>query len=197
MHRLSNILRAGAILALAGCFGGTSNRVGVDTEDNLGDTFAGSKDLRTVAQNMTRSIVGLYQIQKATKPPRIALLRVDNRSNQIMDTRLFTTKIRTQLIKNAQGRVIFVDRSDISASAVVGERSAKRAGAVSANGSKMVSGVDYFLTGEIGSIDKARGGRRSTYTRFSFRLTDAESSDIIWEDEYEMKKVSQTGSWDM
>jgi len=183
------------VLVTAGCSGGRTNRVDLDTED-LGDTGTGSKELRAVCQKMVRSLIQLHQIQTAKKPPRIALVRVENRSNEMIDTKLFTRKMRTQLIKYARGRVIFVDRSRMASAAIQRERQAKRTAVVSSRGSKMLSGADYFLTGEIGSIDKARAGKRSTYTRYAFRLTDAESSDILWEDEYEMKKVARTGMWD-
>lgn len=181
---------------LAGCFGGLTNRVDVDSEDRLADTGTNSKDLRTVAETMARSIVSLAPLARAGTPPRIALLRVQNRSNELIDTQIITEKIRTLLVKNAGGRVIFVDRSDITVDALEAERAGKRAGVLTSTDVKTVSGVDFFLAGTLASLDKAGGGVRSTYTRFSFRLTDAESSDIIWEDEYEMKKSATTGIWD-
>ena len=33
----------------------------------------------------------------------------------------------------------------------------------------------------------------TSYYRLSFRLTDAASSAIVWEDEYEIKKASTVG----
>ncbi len=185
------------VCLLVACAGGITNRVDVDSEDNLSDTGTGSKDLRAVTSEMVRSLITLPQLAGAASPPRVALLRVENRTNEILDTQLFTTKMRTLLIKHSAGRIVFVDRSNASAAAIQAERNAKREGSVSATDTKQVSGADFFLTGEIASIDKAAGGTRSTYTRFSFRLTDAESSDILWEDEFEMKKVAVQGVWDM
>ena len=185
-----------AILWTLGCTGGITNRVAIDSEDSLADTTTGSKDLQVVCQQMVRSMVGLPRLSRRGPTPRIAILQVENRTNEILDTRLFTTKMRTQLIKFAAGRVVFVDRSTMSAAAVAAERQAKREGVVGSSGAKELSGADYFLTGELGSIDKTVGGTRSTYTRYSFRLTDAESSDILWEDEYEVKKVAHRGVWD-
>ena len=72
----------------------------------------------------------------------------------------------------------------------------KREGVVGAAGKKDLLGVDYFLTGQIDSIDTAGKGRRSTYVRYSFRLTDAESSAIIWQDRYQVKKAALSPLWD-
>jgi hypothetical protein len=183
-----------ACFALAACAGGMHQRVDVDSEDPGVET--GSKDLRAVADKMVRSLVGLPELDGRAAPPRVAILRVDNRTKELLDTRLFTTKMRTQLVMHARGRIRFVDRSDIASAAIGAERDAKRAGEVSAAAVKQLAGVDYFLTGELASIDRTRGDRRSNYTRYAFRLVDAESSDIVWEDEYEVKKVAVQGAWD-
>ena len=73
---------------------------------------------------------------------------------------------------------------------------AKRRGEFSASRKGHLSGADFFLTGTLDSIDKASGGIRSTYTRYSFRLTEAESGDIYWEDDYEVKKIGKAGLYD-
>ena len=75
-------------------------------------------------------------------------------------------------------------------------REMKRRGEVSTAGQKMLLGADFFLTGTLSSIDKMMNGKRSTFTSYSFRLTDAESSAIIWEDEYDVKKVGKSGMYD-
>jgi penicillin-binding protein activator len=179
-------------LALIGCVAET-NRVDVATDEG-GDTETSSKDLVTVAQNMSRSLVQLPQISSARTPPRIAFADVKNETNEIINKNMFIEKMRTLLLKNAGGRMIFLDR-EISEQ-ISNERNAKRSGQLGSSGSKIRSGADFFLTGKLSSIDKQSGGKRSTYTRYAFRLTDAESSDILWEDEYEVKKVGSAGWYD-
>jgi len=183
------LLLSGAIL----CCGHT-NRVHVDHAGGVEDTGIDSQDLRTVAQKMARGIINLHPVSQAKSPPRIAFLEVKNNSNDILDTEMFLRKIRTLLLKYGNGRLRFLDRARVQA--ILQERKAKRAGLITTGESKNLAGADFFLTGVISSIDKAAGDKRSTYTVFSFRLTDAESSEIIWEDEYEMKKVGQRAFWD-
>lgn len=183
-------------LALTGCLAKT-NRVAVDSDEPFSDTTTGSKDLEAVAQKMTRSLVLLPQIASAKTPPRIAFLEVTNNTNEILNKELFLRKMRTMLMQGAAGKMIFIDRDKFEA--IKRERDAKRKGEFSSAVEKSnvkLSGADYFLTGTLDSIDKAAGGKRSTYTRYSFRLTDAESGDIHWEDEYEVKKIGQAALYD-
>jgi penicillin-binding protein activator len=176
------------------CCGAHTNRVHVDETGGVEDTGIDSQDLRTVAQKMARSIIQLHPIAQAKSSPRIAFLEVQNNSNDMLDTEMFLRKIRRLLLKHGNGRIRFLDRARVAS--ILKERQAKRAGLITTGKSKDLAGADYFLTGVISSIDKASGDQRSTYTVFSFRLTDAESSEIIWEDEYEMKKVGTRAFWD-
>jgi uncharacterized protein (TIGR02722 family) len=180
-------------VALIGCAAKT-NRVDVSTDEPFSDTETSSKDLQSVAQLMARSLIALPQISTAKKPPRIAFVDVKNETNEIINKNLFIEKMRTLLLKNAAGRMIVLDRE--IAMQIQRERDAKRGGKYGSSSKKVLSGADFFLTGKLSSIDKQAGGKRSTYTRYAFRLTDAESSDILWEDEYEVKKVGKAGLYD-
>ncbi len=181
------------VLLFAGCVAST-NRVDVTADEPFSDTQTGSKDLLAVAQNMSRSMIQLPQIANAKTPPRIAFADVKNETNEIINKNLFIEKMRTLLLKNASGKMVFLDRE--LSEQIAKEREAKRKGEITSSGSKMKSGADYFLTGKLSSIDKVAGGTRSTYTRYAFRLTDAESTDILWEDEYEVKKIGEAGLYD-
>jgi len=169
---------------------GTVRRIDPDTT-MITDVTADSQDLRTICQRMARSLINLRQISNAVSSPRIAFLEMVNRTTEDIDSYNLLDSIRTQLIKNSDGRVIFVDRERITA--IMNERQMKRAGTVGSSGPKVLSGVDYFLTGRAYSEMKALSGMREAYYRFSFRLTDAENGDIIWEDEYEFKKAGRLG----
>ena len=180
-------------LLLTSCLSKTQ-RVAIDTDEPFDSTETSSKDLEAVVQKMTRSLILLPQIQNAKTPPRLAFLEVTNNTNEILNKELFLNKMRTLLIKNSNGKMIFLDRAKIEA--IKREREAKRSGEFTSNSSGSLSGADYFLTGTLDSIDKAGGGKRSTYTRYAFRLTNAETGDIYWEDDYEVKKVGSAGLYD-
>ena len=183
------IATAGALLS--GCTGQTKRL----SPDELSDIELGtgltSQDFRSVSQRMARSLVGLVQIQNATTPPKVAFFSVANRSNEYIDGDMFLNKMRTQLIKHAQGRIVFLDRAIIAI--IEKENRDKLRGKRTASGERTPYGADFFLTGTIESIDQVAGAGHTTYLRLSFRLTDAGSSAIVWEDEYEIKKHATTG----
>lgn len=171
-----------------------------DQDDELGGTGIESTDIRTVSRKMAESILGVPQIMNAQGSPKIALLPVKNSTRFIINKDMFTKKIRIQLNQNAQGKVTFLARDRIED--ILKERKIKRPtetdeteGADNVSHSKLVDlmGVDFYLTGELMGLSKAINGDRSDYISMSFQLIDAETSEVIWENEYEVKRVGTAG----
>jgi uncharacterized protein (TIGR02722 family) len=177
---------------IAGCTGHTK-RIDPDalTEEEVG-TGLTSQDFRSVCERMARSLVRIPHVQQASTPPKIALVDVVNNTNDYIDADEFTHKIRTLLIKYAEGRAIFLDRA--LTDKIEQENRAKRRGKITTSGEQDRYGADFFLTGRLAAIDRVAGKGTTTYYRLSFRLTDAATSAIVWEDEYEIKKASEIGS---
>lgn len=181
----------GLVLSWPGCTGSTKTMSPDENSEIEIGTGLTSQDYRTVSQRMARSLITLPQIQNATTPPKVAFVSVANKSNDYIDADAFLNKMRTQLIQHGNGRIVFLDRSIIDQ--IEHENRAKERGKRTTAGEQTPYGADYFLTGVIESLEKATSEGRTTYTRLSFRLTDAGSSAIVWEDEYEIKKHSTTG----
>jgi len=188
---LISVVLAGMMVLAVGCTVETKRMDPDEMSDAELGTGITSQDFRSVAQRMARSLVTLPQIQNATTPPKIAFVSVNNKSNDYIDGDSFLNKMRTELIKHAQGRMVFLDRAVMMA--IERENRDKARGNLTSSGERIPLGADFFLTGVIESIDKVAGSGRTTYTRLSFRLTDAASSAIVWEDDYEIKKHSTTG----
>lgn len=145
-----------------------------------------SQDFRSIAQRMARSMIVLPQIQNAQTPPKVAFVTVANNSDDYIEGNSFLRKMRTELIKNCEGKIVFLDREIISN--VDSENRDKMRGRRTASGEQIPLGADFFLTGTIDSIERVAGKGRTMYLRLSFRLTDAGNSAVVWEDEYEIKK---------
>ena len=110
---------------------------------------------------------------------------------EFLDDKMFLEMIRTNLIKYSDGKYVFLDR-DISEE-IERERQDKRSGERQAAGElRQKYGADYFLTGTISAIDRFEGTLRTVYTRYAFRLVDAETEVVVWEDSYETKKTGKT-----
>jgi hypothetical protein len=182
------------LLALAGGCAGQTSRIDVDSEDDAVRGVLGAKDFRSVCFEMAQSMVQLPQIQRAEKPPTIAFVEMENRSDELFDADALLYKMRTELLKNSGGKMTFLDRDIIEK--IKAERRDKERGKVTSSGDKPMYGVDFFLTGRVESIRQTRGRVETKYMRISIRLTDAQTSAIVWENDYEVKKLSVSGVYD-
>ena len=163
-----------------------------DQDDGLGGTGIESTDIRTVSRKMAASILEVPQISRAQgAAPKVALLPVKNSTRFIINKDIFTKKIRIELNQNAMGKVTFLARDRMDD--ILKERQSKREGLVGASKQEDLKGVDFYLTGELMGLSKANNGDRSDYISMSFQLIDAETSEVIWENEYEVKRVGETG----
>jgi len=164
-----------------------TQRVDLDTE-LIDDSYGTSvQDYRTVSDQMARSLIQLPMIHQALTPPTIAFIEVENRTNNFIDTIGFQEKIRTKLLKNARGKLRFLDRYAIKEILKERKRKARGYSTASEKSANSIFGADYFLTGSIHSNNHIKGSQRTEYIRYSFRLTDADTSLIVWEDEYETR----------
>ena len=84
---------------------------------------------------------------------------------------------------------MFLARSQMEA--LEKERNLKREGSVTAStdpGVQEFKGADYFLTGELQGMSTRTTAGTGDYILYAFRLTDARTSVIVWEDSAEIKK---------
>lgn len=183
---------------LAGCATqGVQNPAGApvvemrpDERGNVAGTGIESQDLVTVTDKMARSIIGIPEIARAQAKPTIVLDPVVNNTRFPINKDIFLTRIRTQLNSKAAGQVSFLDREMMKT--LERERDLKRSGQVTASSDPNVvefRGADYFLTGKLDGLTTRTTQGTSDYVLYSFRLTSARTSEIVWEDSYEIKKA--------
>jgi PBP1b-binding outer membrane lipoprotein LpoB len=167
-------------------------RINPDNDDSLGGTGIDSADIRTVAQRMASSLMGVPQIAGAREKVRIALLPVRNRTRFRIDADIFTTKMRNMLVKYAGDKATFLQRARMED--IQNERAQKRNGGLEGAQKGNVLGADFFLTGELRALSKSSSKGQSDYVLYSFELIDAETSAVVWADEYEVKKQGKWGT---
>lgn len=192
MSRMSPAVLAMLLLA-GGCASRSARYVDPDSWSRVEGTGIESRDLRTVADQMTSEILASPSIAgwEGTTPPRIAVFPVQNRSRFLIDQDILTTLITDQLIQGARGQLTIVNRDQLDN--IIAEREAKRAGTVdSVSQLRALAGVEYFLEGEIRSLSASDHRAQTDYVVIRFQLTDAETGVIGWSNSYEMKKE---GSW--
>ena len=194
---LFSSLALGATL-LGGCTAseGVHNPSGVpvtqmnpDERGFVAGTGVESQDLVAVSDKMARSILGIPQIANARTPPFVVLEPVVNDTRFPINKDIFLTRIRSQLNEKATGRVSFLDREMMKT--LERERALKQSGQVTASSDPNVvefRGADYFLTGKLQGIATQSSAGVSDYILYTFRLTDARTSVIVWENSAEIKK---------
>ena len=182
---------------LVGCAStGVKNPSGVPVTEMKADergfvagTGVESQDLVAVADKMARSILNTREIANAQGMPRIVLQPVDNQTRFPINKDIFLTKIRVELNSKAGGKVRFLARDQMAA--LERERDLKQAGQVTSSSDPHVvefKGADFFLTGTLQGLTTKSSKGTSDYILYTFRLVDARTSDIIWEDQAEVKK---------
>jgi len=168
----------------------TSNYVRPDETTEWDYTYSDT-DMKLLAEKMVQSLSAATLPQTAEKP-KLAFLTIGNRTSQHVDTEGISEKILVALVQLGRFRVFDrkLLRDQAKENALVEEQRIDVEGAVRLG--KLV-GVDYFLTGDIMSIEKTHGPTTLAYYKLTMRLVDVGTSEILWADEKELKKKSSKG----
>lgn len=152
----------------------------------LDDKFNES-DMQQMAETIVKAMVACDYVAKAQKSPIVIVEKVQNRTEEHIDTVSMTDKIRTALIKS--GKVRFVNKTEretledeykYSESGNVSGQTAKKRG-------KQVAG-DYILSGAIATNVQEVGSDKFIYYKLTMNLTNLESSTIDCTEEREIRK---------
>ena len=194
-----------AVLALSGCAtSNLNNRAGSrvvyqdvsTTSTQVAGVGMEAQDIVSSTDKMVRDILSNPAIAGRTTPPRIIIDSeyFANDSSSRVNKNLITDRLRIELNRAAQGRLVFVARH--YGDMVSKEREAKRSGETdrgTIRSTKAKAGADFRLGGRITSLDanSSRTGTLSRYHQISFELIDLEYETIAWSGMFEFKKEAQ------
>lgn len=155
-----------------------------------------SQDIVAATDQMMRDMLTNPVLAGQSTPPRVI---VDaqyfiNESTSRINVNTITDRLRVNLNRASNGRMVFVGRQN--AAMVEAERELKREGKVDGGTirkTKATAGADYRLAGRITSLDAVatNTGTNSRYTQITFEMIDLELGTIVWSGIYEFKKSSQ------
>lgn len=179
-------------LLLAACGGPQTGRVTGDGEVTYDDSQAeetvttqwGSTDLQTTAENMTQSLLASKWVAQASAQPKIRLREVKNYTDEHIDTKGITDKIRIRLLRS--GTVRFL-ADDANLDDVFAERDLTEA-ATTRGENKLLADTDYIITGAVRSIRKRTKTVGDVFYQITLEMTDPQSGEIVWADEQELRK---------
>ena len=137
----------------------------------------GSTDLQSIAEKMVQSLLSAPVIQERNRPV-LQVATVKNKTNEHIDTKAITDKIRTTLINS--GKVEFT-AADIRQEVLDELEYQRQSGYVDSETRKPVGkqvGADFLLAGEISSINKQRGNTKDIYYKITLNLVNLETGLI-------------------
>lgn len=189
-----------AVLVLTGCTSaGVKNPSGTgvtvmrpDEAGFVAGTGIESQDLVAVTDKIARNILNVPEIKNAQTTPRVVLEPVINETRFTINKDMFLTRIETELISKAGGKVRFLARERMAA--LEREREMKRTGQVTSTTDPKINefkGADYFLTGKLQSLTTRTSRGTSDYILYTFELIDARTTEIVFKDSMEIKKQGQ------
>jgi uncharacterized protein (TIGR02722 family) len=152
----------------------------------LDDKFNES-DMQQMADTVIKAIVSCGYVANATKPPIVVVERVQNRTQEHIDTVSMTDMVRTALIKS--GKVRFVNKTERGT--VDEEMQYHESGAVSASTAKKrgkQAGADYILSGALATNIQEVGNDKLIYYKLTMNLTNLETTTIDCTEEKQVRK---------
>lgn len=194
---------AAASILLTGCASNIDNVQGkptvyedVSTTGRVGGVGIESQDIVAMTDKMMRDMLANPMLTGRSTPPRIIIDNeyLRNESTSVVNTNMLTDRLRIELNRAANGRLVFVGRH--YADMVQQERELKRDGAVDGGTIRQTAaqaGGDFRLGGRISSLDAIdrNTGTQSRYSQITFEMVDLELGTIVWSGLYEMRKAAQ------
>ncbi len=176
---------------LLGCASFSGNYADPNKLEIVDDKWNES-DARLTAEKMIKSalekqwIVGWTQ-EHSGKRPFIIVDDFENRTSEHIDTQALFEATSNELLNS--GRIRFLDAS--KRKKILEEVKFQNSGAVHSSSSKKQGkqiGADFLLTGSLSSIVSQQDGYKTVTYQVQMKLTDIESSEIVWSEVYKLKK---------
>jgi uncharacterized protein (TIGR02722 family) len=149
-------------------------------------------DARLVGEEMIRSALAKRWLTEYTrefqgKRPFILVDDFENRTSEQIDTKAIFEAVRNELINS--GKVRFLDGAQRAK--ILEEYKYQQSGVVKADAAKgpgKQAAADFFLVGALSSIVSEAGGYKTVTYQVEMRLTNIESSEIVWTEVKKLKK---------
>ena len=170
--------------------------VTADTPGKVQGVGMESQDIISMSDKMARDLLAQPNLVSRPTPPRIIIDSeyFRNEGTSRVNKNLITDRLRVDLNRAAQGRLLFVGREFVNA--VEAERRLKREGVTdqgTVRSTQATAGVDFRLTGRIATTDAVdpKTGMTQRWTQITFELLDLEYGTIVWSNIYDYAKASQ------
>ena len=151
----------------------------------------GSTDLQVIAETMVNSLLASPVLSTGNRPV-FYVQHVRNKTDEHIDTKSITDKIKVTLLKS--GKVRFSATGEVKDELTQELEFQARSGMVDPNTAKSFGklvGADFFLYGEITNIRKSAGRVKDVYYKFTLNLVNIQTGLLEWADEKELRKQAK------
>lgn len=154
-----------------------------------------AQDIVSMTDVMMRDMMSNPQLANRQPAPRVILdsQYFQNQSAQRLNLNTIVDRLRSGLLRAANGRMLFVSRE--AAEMVEKERQLKRSGVTDVGTTGLTqaqAGADFRLSGRISSTEARRSdGVIDRYNLINFEMIDLENGLIVWSNFYEFRKGAQ------
>ncbi len=158
------------------------------SEDRLLDDKFNESDMRMIADTMIKSLVESRVVAESKKAPVVLVTLVKNRTEEHIDMKSMTDKIRVALVKS--GRFRFTEketRADLAEEVEYQSQSGYVDPSTARQKGKQI-GANYFLKGEITDRVQQVGDKKYVYYKSTFELVNIQTGILDWTDEKELRK---------
>lgn len=183
-------LVVGVSIFIGGCGGPkafTKGEYDDPTRVELLDDKFNESDMQQMAETVIQAMVACPYVKNSKQPPVVIVERVQNRTEEHIDTVSMTDKIRTALIKS--GKVRFVNKSERET--LEEEYQYNEGGNVSGPTQKKRGkqiGADYIMSGAIATNVQQVGNDKFIYYKLTMNMTNMDTSTIDCTEEKELRK---------
>lgn len=159
----------------------------VESNNLLTDSWS-ETDMQHAVKDLVDSATKTDVITVAKRPPLVMITRLQNKTDEHIDTQNITDMMRVELGRN--GRVKFIDKEaredikeeyDYQNSGMVSRESKKGPGGQ--------AGADFVLNGRLDSIVQQAGKDKTVYYKLTMNLTNLKSGVIEWSDYKQIRKI--------
>jgi uncharacterized protein (TIGR02722 family) len=144
-------------------------------------------DMHAMSEQVVNGMAACSVVKALPKPPLVIVENVENRTEDHIDTKMLTDKVRTALIKSGKFRFVNKEQRDTlegeykySDGAHVSKDTKKKRG-------KQV-GADYIMEGRLSTNVQQVGNDKFVFYKLTMNLTNMDTSVIDCVEEKELRK---------
>lgn len=153
----------------------------------LDDRF-NEADMQQMSDTIVKAMVSCPFIRNAPKPPVVIVERVQNRTEEHIDMKSMTDKIRTALIKTRKVRFVNKKQRATLDQEYDYQDNSGNVSAPTANRRGKQIGADYIFSGSMATNVQQLGDDKLIYYKLTMNLTNLETSVIDCVEEREIRK---------